>query len=610
MSGIFGIVDPKRKSDIQSIAQRMSVVMSHREWFVAESFVDEETHMALGRMGIGIFNRRPQPVWNASRTIALVLVGEFYNKGIRTQSDEQFALELYESKGRDFAAHLDGAFVVGIYDKSKNIVLIANDRFGLYPHYYTFHNGRLVFAPEMKGILCDPGFSKKIDLTALVQYVRFQHLLGERTFLEDIQLLPGASLLNYDLSSHSCVVTSYWSFDCIPSRSQVSFEEAVEEGSLIMRETIKGLSSDSYRPGVFLSGGLDSRTILGMVERRPVATLTYGTRTCRDVYYASRIAKVVGSDHHWVDLPNGEWVKEYADFHLELTEGFHSWIHAHGMSALPMARELMDVNLTGWDGALMGHIDLIEPLQVSPVDDLAFLSRLYYVYNQTFTWPSITEQEEKLLYSEAIQNKVQGLAFDSFRTEVSRYLHSRRDVRGEYFYINNHCRRLTHNFITFTRSHIEVRFPFFSYKLIDFLFSLRAEVRGHQQLYRSIIQRETPRVAYIPYEKDEFLPTTHSHVRRIHAETVKMKRRINRHILKLFPERETLYADYENYLRKELRIWAENILFDRRTAERGIFEPSFLRSLMQRHISNMEEWTIGKIAPLITYEMMLRRYVD
>jgi asparagine synthase (glutamine-hydrolysing) len=193
---------------------------------------------------------------------------------------------------------------------------------------------------------------------------------------------------------------------------------------------------------------------------------------------------------------------------------------------------------------------------------------------------------------------------------LSHYLDYRPDVRGEYFYIDNHCRRLTQNFVVFTRSHVEVRIPFFDYALFDFLYSLPAEVRGNRKLYRSMIQKEMPGLANIPYDNDEFLPTTRPFVRGIHAEGVKLKRRINRHVMKVFPERRPLYADYEEYLRGELREWAENILYDRRTTERGIFEPLFLRSLMQRHLSNLEEWTIGKIAPLITYEMMLRRYYD
>jgi len=271
----------------------------------------------------------------------------------------------------------------------------------------------------------------------------------------------------------------------------------------------------------------------------------------------------------------------------------------------------MDVNLTGWDGGtVMGHPESIEPLQVYAVDNMAFVTRVFYMFNQKYTWPSITEGEENLLYNDLLRKQMKELAFDSFRTELSHYFDCRPDVRGEYFYISNHCRRLTQNFVVFTRSHIEVRIPFFDYDLFNFLYSLPAEVRGDRRLYRSMIQEELPGLANIPYDKDEFLPTTRPFVRGIHAEGVKLKRRINRHIMKIFPERHPLYADYEGYLRGELREWAENILYDRRTTERGIFEPSFLRSLMQRHLSGMEEWTIGKIAPLITYEMMLRRFCD
>ncbi|NIV38351.1 MAG: hypothetical protein GWN58_55710, partial [Anaerolineae bacterium] len=229
---------------------------------------------------------------------------------------------------------------------------------------------------------------------------------------------------------------------------------------------------------------------------------------------------------------------------------------------------------------------------------------------QKYTWPSVTEAEESLLFCEPIRSQVQGLAFDSFRAELSRYLDYRSDVRSSYFYIGNHICRLTQNLVTFVRSHIEVRFPFWDYALFEFLYSLPASLRGHQVLYRAVMQRQTPRLAYIPYDHDEFLPTTQPLIRGMHALSVKLRRRFNRHLWPIFPERHTLYADYENYLRGELRSWAEDILFDRRTAERGIFNPAFLRSLMARHLSGLEQWTIGKIAPVITYEMMLRRFCD
>ncbi len=95
-----------------------------------------------------------------------------------------------------------------------------------------------------------------------------------------------------------------------------------------------------------------------------------------------------------------------------------------------------------------------------------------------------------------------------------------------------------------------------------------------------------------------------------YATMVRLKRRFNRQIWKVFPEYFTLNADYQNYLRNDLRVWAENILYDKRTTAREIFDPDFLHTLMDRHHSKMEDATIGKIAPLITYEMMLRRYYD
>jgi asparagine synthase (glutamine-hydrolysing) len=623
MSGVFGVADPRRQIDVCSLIDRMGAAMSHRDWYVVETRADERQGLGLGRIGIGIFNQEQQPVCSEDRNLMVFLSGEFYNtpqlcrdlkaKGhrFRTDSDLELVLRLYEEKGEQFIHDLEGVFVLVIWDRARQELIVANDRFGLYPLYYAHYDGRLVFAPEMKGVLCDPEFRKELNLTALAEYMRFQHLLGDKTFFENIQLLPSASLLTYDLSTASCSIKPYWTFDDIPYRPDVSFDEAVEEAGRLLRRAVQRLSGDTYRPGVYLSGGLDSRTILGLIERRPVVSLTYGMRNCRDVYYARRIARAVGSDHHWFDLPDGEWVKEQVDFHLDLTEGFHSWIHAHGISTLPQARQLMDVNLTGWDGGtVMGHNDSIEPLQICAVDDAAFVTRLFYLFNQKYTWPSLTEAEESLLYCEPIRKKVQGLAFDSFRTEVSSYLGYRTDVRGEYFYINNHCRRLTQNLVTFTRSHVEVRFPFFDYDLFELLYCLPALLRGHRKLYRVVIQREIPRLTYIPYDHDEFLPTTHPWIWGMHAGALKLKHRFNRHLWPLFPERYTLYADYENYLRGELREWAEDLLFDERTTERGIFAPAFLRTLMDRHLSGLEEWTIGKIAPIITCEMMLRRFYD
>ncbi len=613
MSGVYGVISAGSSDGPAGLIARISAALMHRPWFVTEASVDTLLGVGLGHVGIGLLNAGPQPRWNDDRTIALVMAGEFTDAGSTDGmvTDEARALALYEQHGELFARHLKGAFVIAVWDSANDRLLIANDRFGLYNTFYTQQDDSMIFAPEMKAILCDPAFPRQIDLTALAEYMRFQHLLGTRTFLEGISLLPPASVLIYDRSRRTLKVKPYWCFGDLPQNTQIGMPEAAEEAGRLLRQATRRLSSDRLRPGVYLSGGLDSRTILGLMERRPVATVTYGVANCRDVVLGARVARAVGSDHHWIDLPNGRWVQESFDLHLELTEGQHSWIHSHGISTLGAARQWMDVNLTGWDGGtIMGHPAMLEESLTHAVDDLALVNRLFYLFNQKYTWPSITEAEERLLYGTTYRRELIGRALESFREEIEPYLPMRPDLRAEFFFLRNHCLRLTHNMVTFQRSHFEVRFPFFDYDLFDFLYSIPAEVRGPRRLYRTVMETEMPSLARIPYDHDELPPTTRPLLRGAHAFGVKVRRNFNRYVRPWFPERSTLYADYENYLHHDLRRWAEAILFDKRTAERGFFDTVFLRSLVDRHHSGLESAMVGKIAPIITYEMMLRRFVD
>ncbi len=614
MSGVLGFVDSTHTIDASQQVQEMIRAMSHREWYVGETVQDRPANLALGHIGIGIFNQAPQPHWNSGQTVALFMAGELHNHeelALETSEneDERIILSLYLKMGMQAIQRLKGAFLITIWDKREAKIYIINDHFATYQLFYSLHGGRLVFAPEMKGVLCNPALPHNPDITALAQYMRFQHLYGDRTFFEDIRLLPPASILTYDLSSRQAKIEKYWSYAEIPYRPNVTFEEAVEETGQRLRRAVHRAIGGNQRHGVYLSGGLDSRTLLGLADQKHMVSITYGEKNCRDVFYAERIAKAAGSDHYWVDLPNGEWVRENVDFHLELTEGYHSWIHAHGISALPLARQLMDINLSGWDGGtVMGHNDCLEPLSTQAVDDTAFLTRMFYLHNQQYTWPSITEAEERFLYVAPVWKKIHGLALESFREELTPYLGLRKDMRNEYFCVDNHCRRLTQNMIVFARSHIEVRYPFFDYDLIDFLYSLPATVRGHRVLYNAVIQKEVPRMARIPYDHDEMLPTDRRLQRALHILPRKITSKVNRYLWNVFPEHSTLYADYESYLRKELRPWAETILFDDPSFQDPFFDPAFVHTLMNRHLSGLEEWTIGKIAPIITYKMMLKRF--
>ncbi len=620
MSGVFGIAYDDRFIT-QTFLQQVSNRLARHTWNLSDTWIADESAIGLGRIGINVFNRETQPVTSSDGQLTLFMSGELYNTTALCQrldsrfatqtdlSDAFIALSAFEQFGEDFAKELNGAFFIAIHDANTDRLILANDRFGLYPHYYCYHDGGLVFAPEVKGVLCAPFVPRSLDLDAVAQFLRFQHLLGNKTFHEDIHLFPYGSIGVLDLQDAKWTLRNYWNWDQIPDNSHINFEEATRETGRLMQAAVQRLSSDNLRPGVFLSGGLDSRSIIGMMSDRqpPTVSATFGAAQSRDVYYAERIAATVGSNHQWFNLPeDGSWVKDYLDEHFQLTEGFHSWIHMHGMSMLPTLRGLIDYYLSGWDGGtLMGDTDLVNRKYNAPVNFSTLLTDSFYDFNQKFTWPGLTEAEELLLYNPPMLKQMSGRAFESFRTEFTPFWDFRHDYAHEFFYLTNHCLRMTVNMITFARSHMEVRFPFWDYDLMDFVYSLRPEIRQEKQMYRHMITQFMPKLANIPYDKQEFLPTSHNLKRRSQALSVKISRRLH-----LFPERPTLYANYEQYMRHSLRTWSEDLLREPRLVEQGIVEPKYLKDLLDRHMDGHELWTIGKISPVMTLEMVLREFFD
>ncbi len=617
MSGLFGLLDSQHCLPVERLLTEMGRAMSHREWYVVETL--HEANIGLGRIGIGIFNREHQPVISEDGDLAVFLTGELERAAelrralaarggfiCRDESDGELALRLYQTYGANFIPMLEGAFVLAIWNCREQELLIVNDRAGLYPLYYTHQAGCLIFAPEMKGVFYHPGFHRELDWVALAEYVRFQFLLGDKTFFQGLQLLPNATRLRYRLKTDTLTVQPYWDLSCLPELpASITLEEAAEEAGERLRGAVERLSARRHRLGLYLSGGVDSRVILGFIppDQFPLNTVTYGMRGSRDVLYARQAAQALPRiEHHFFEFVDGQWVKDYADFHLTLTEGFHSWIHGHGIHLLGQARPLMEVNLTGLHGAELNWDD---PILYGAPDDLAFETRLFHLLSQETTWPSLTEAEECLLFSPRLARQMRGLAFDSFQTELAKYSHWSFQQRAAQF----SCaadRRLYQYYTVFHRSHVEQRFPFYDYRYFEFIHALPPVMLFERKLRRAIIRRQMPTLARIPYDKDN-LPISAQGMSRKLAELIL---RGKSHLGPRFALPAPLNADYENWLRHELREWGEGILLGERTLQRDIFNPELLKALWNRHQAGLETNTIGKIAPLMTWEMMARKFFD
>lgn len=619
MSGVFGIVDSRNRSPSAQL-HRMADSLRLREWTRTQVWSDEQTGVGLGQVNIDLFCTGAQPLRSEDGTLAVVFFGElYYTEPLRRQLASQgyslavgtgaeLIYRLYHAKGEDFIHDLEGVFGLALWDGQRGCLLVANDRFGLIPTYYAHYDGKLVFAPEVKGILADPAFDKKLDLTGVAQFFRFQRLLGDHTFFEGLHLLPYGSLLRFDQASNTLDVSHYWDFDQVPAwPAGATFDEAVAETGRLLRRAVEVRTQGKHRIGVYLSGGLDSRTLLGLASQicPPVVSLTYGVPNCRDAYYAKRIARRVGSPHHFFPQLDGRWIRDEVDFHLEVTEGFTTWVHGHAGPTLSPARELIDVNLTGFNGdQLLGArvVDHARPA-VNAVDDLDFASCLFHHCNQDFCWPGITEAEEKFLFSDGFYPLVCDRAFRSLMCELDRLKQFDYVRRLDYLTAIHQGTRLSNLNLVYQRAYFEARYPFCDYVLVDFVYSLPLEYRLGDRLYLAVINREIPQVTWVPRDTDERLLTERRWIREAHGLWQKLHRRVTGQL-------RTIHEDPEGWLRRDLRDWAEELLFAPRTLERGIFNPAFLRSIFERHMSGREIHTIGKIAPIMTFEMMLRRFYD
>jgi asparagine synthase (glutamine-hydrolysing) len=266
----------------------------------------------------------------------------------------------------------------------------------------------------------------------------------------------------------------------------------------------------------------------------------------------------------------------------------------------------MDVNLTGCGGdqVLGGRGLQYAPLLVGAPDDVAFACQAFAYLNQRFAWPGITEAEERCLYTPETYAGVAGRAWDSLRQELDRFRGFPYARLWDCFTTIYQGTRLSNLNVIYQRAFFEARYPFYDYTLVDWVYAMPIDYRLDDRLYLAVINREVPQVTWIPRDKDDQLLTDHRLIRQAHGLWQRVHHRVTGQ------QHRAIHEDPEGWLRRDLRDWAGALLFDPRTLERGIFDPAFVRSIFERHMSGREIHTIGKIAPIMTYEMMLRRFFD
>ena len=295
------------------VLERMSRLLRHRGPDDEGQVVAGEAGLAMRRLSIIDLEHGRQPISNEDDTAWIVFNGEIYNheelrkeligRGHRfkTAADTEVILHLYEEQGERAVDALRGMFAFAIWDAKRRRLLLARDRFGQKPLYYSRAPGRLVFGSEVKAVVAGSGGAPRLDLESLDDYLSLRFVPSPATMLRDVRKLPPGHLLVLDAAGDSVEVRRYWDLTYLPKR-RLDEKEATEELRTRLLDAVESHLVSDVPVGAYLSGGLDSSLIVAMMASlsdQPVQTFAIGVKEqdFDELPFARLVAERYGTDH-------------------------------------------------------------------------------------------------------------------------------------------------------------------------------------------------------------------------------------------------------------------------------------------------------------------------
>lgn len=316
MCGIAGFVEQSRsmsEEERSRVLDQMCRVIRHRGPDDQGTMIEMGACLGMRRLSIIDLAGGHQPISGCDPQVSLVFNGEIYNflelkqeleaRGHRfhTHSDTETIVHAFEEYGEDCVKHLRGMFAFAIWDAKGRSLFIARDRAGKKPLYYTLTaEGTLVFGSELKSLLEHPGVRAEVDEEAVDAYLSFGYVPDPLSIFKGIRKLPPGHSLTFTGGQIS--VKQYWDFP-FENPSARSEEEVIETLRALLDEAVRVRMIADVPLGAFLSGGVDSSVVVGLMARasgQPVKTFSIGFHedSYNELHYARMAARHFATDHH------------------------------------------------------------------------------------------------------------------------------------------------------------------------------------------------------------------------------------------------------------------------------------------------------------------------
>jgi asparagine synthase (glutamine-hydrolysing) len=627
MCGICGKLAFDRNAVVSNrLIRTMLETIRHRGPDDQGVYISPQVGFGHARLSIIDLNSGHQPLSNEDGTIWIVFNGEIYNfrelraflsaKGhiFKTQTDTEVIVHLYEELGPQCVEKLRGMFAFALWDENTKSLLLARDRVGIKPLYYSLSEEAVVFASEIKAILADPAINRNLAPEIIDRFLTFLYVPGEETLLKGIRkLAPGHYLL---VKNGKTEIRQYWDLSFLKPSERLSIEEAENELSNLLAEAVELHMIADVPVGVLLSGGVDSTAVLSCAAERTdkeISSFTVGFADAGfadERSYARLAAETFGSRHHEMTITGDDFVAFLPKYvwHMEEPVCEPPAVALYYVSRL--ARNHVKVLLSGEGGdeAFAGYdnyrsIAWLERLKrvwpagngaaswgLSQFNSWAHSARVAkygplvkatfpnYYYSRTSTPYRYSGNGIGELYSSDFVSSIDR----EYTVEPVRRLFSKIEKQGvldQMLYIDTKTwlpddLLVKADKMTMANS-LELRVPLLDHRLLEFAASLPAnfKLKGFtlKYIWKKALSKRVP------------------------AKILKRKKAG-------FP------VPYESWLRNNFRDQIRDILTDRKTTERGYFQ----RAAIERLISaNRDFGTYSKeVFSLVALELWHRMFFD
>lgn len=333
MCGIAGIMNVSAPGlPSEELLCRMVSTLRHRGPDESGIFIDQNVGLGHSRLSIIGLDNGIQPIANEDESLWIVFNGEIFNylelradlvkqgHRFRTDTDTEVLLHLYEELGPACLEMLNGQFAFAIWNVNEKELFLARDRVGIVPMFTALHNGRFLFASEIKAIFLDPSIPRRIDPIALQQTFTCWAPIGRRTAFQGVEQLSPGHYQIIRCGASPARPTAYWTipYYSADQQWQGNRDEALEELRLLLKDAVRLRLRADVPVGAYLSGGLDSSILTSIIARNfnnrlKTFSLVFAEESFSEAAFQREMVEFIAAEHQQVTVDNRDILQRFAD---------------------------------------------------------------------------------------------------------------------------------------------------------------------------------------------------------------------------------------------------------------------------------------------------------